>query len=141
MAGVAELGIKICSVIGFRPSELPDDLLAAAMTLIDPVVRGIGIRLYGELPDAVLAERFRVLVHLVTNPWADVPERGDADRRPARPETGRSRRCCCAPSSRSWRPRAAEDVHRDLVRLLRTDLAGTLPLVEPGQVFRLLRSP
>ncbi|MEQ1568767.1 MAG: WGR domain-containing protein, partial [Myxococcota bacterium] len=71
-AGVAELGAKI--LLGHRApaTELPDDLLAAAMTSPHVAVRGIGIRRYGELPDSVLAERFRVLVHLVVNPNADV---------------------------------------------------------------------
>lgn len=141
VAGVAELGIKILLGHRIRPSELPDDLLAAAMTSIHPVVRGIGIRLYGELSDAVLAERFRVLVHLVTNPWPDV--RTAVTPIVVRLASGNRgfAKVLLGALVPALATEGAEGMHRDVVRLLRTDLAGVLPLVEPSQVFRLLRSP
>lgn len=71
-AGAAELGARILLVHAVRAPELPDDLLAAAMTSPHPAVRGIGVRLYGELPDSVLAERLRVLLALVTSALPDV---------------------------------------------------------------------
>ena len=70
--GVAELGAKVLLGHRTRPAELPDDLLADIMTSPFAVVRGIGVRLYGELPDAVLSERYMVLVHLCANRHADV---------------------------------------------------------------------
>jgi predicted DNA-binding WGR domain protein len=139
-AGVAELGAKILLGHQIRPADLPDDLLAAAMTSAHPLVRGIGIRLYGELPDVVLAERFRVLVHLVTSPFADV-------RMAVAPIVVR-----LATANRAFAKvlmsalvpiltaEGPEGMHRDVVRLLRTELAPILPVIEPALVFRLLRA-
>jgi hypothetical protein len=138
--GVAELGARILLTHRIRPAELPDDVLAAAMTSTSAAVRGIGIRLYGELPDAVLADRFRVLVHLVINPHPDV-------RVAVRPIVVR-----LAATNQGFArvllgalvPLLAADgpegMHRDVVRLLRTDLASALSTIPPAQVFRLLRA-
>ena len=138
--GPAELGARILLTHTIRPADLPDDVLAAAMTSIYPVVRGMGIRLYGELPDAVLAERFRVLVHLVTNEHADVRTavapivvRLAANN----PSFGGVLMGALVPLLCGS---GAEGMHRDVVRLLRTDLAPVLPKVTAAQVFRLLRA-
>ncbi|MEZ4238225.1 MAG: hypothetical protein R3F59_19160 [Myxococcota bacterium] len=138
--GVAELGARILLVHAVPAAELPDELLAAAMTSPFAAVRGIGVRLYGQLPDAVLAERFRVLVHLATHAESDV-------RIGARPIIARLTRSnpgfarvllaalipvLCAPGP--------EGMHRDVLRLLRTDLADALTGIPPALVFRLLRA-
>jgi hypothetical protein len=139
-AGVSELGAKILLGHAVRPADLPDDLLAAAMTSVHPAVRGIGIRLYGELPDAVLAERFRVLVHLVTNPHADVRYAVApivVRLAGSNPAFAKVLLQALVPLLTGEGP---EGMHRDVVRLLRTELASVLPLVEPGLVFRLLRA-
>lgn len=147
--GVSELGARILLGHRVRPAELPDDLLAAAMTSVHPAVRGIGIRLYGELPDAVLAERFRVLVHLVTNPHADVraavwPIVARLTRSPAftRPLLSVLVPILAAegPNGLAASQGSAGGMHADVVRLLRTELRHVLPYVDAGQVFRLLRA-
>lgn len=141
--GVAELGARILVLHRVRPAELPDELLAAALTSVHPVVRGLGIRLYGELPDAVLAERFRVLVHLVTSAHADVRAAvvpivvrlAGANRAFAKVLLG-----ALIPMLTASQGDDGAAMQRDVIRLLRTDLAAALPLVDPAQVFRLLRA-
>ncbi|MEQ1505925.1 MAG: hypothetical protein ABMB14_27060, partial [Myxococcota bacterium] len=145
--GTAELGAKILLGHRVRPAELPDDLLAAAMTSAFPVVRGIAIRLYGELPDAVLAERFRVLVHLVTNPHPDVRHAVTpivVRLAATNPMFAKVLLAGLIPALTGGGPGGDDDlddtIHRDVVRLLRVELASSLPLVEPAVVFRLLRA-
>lgn len=140
-AGVAELGAKILLGHDTRPPELPDELLAAVMTSPHTVVRGIGIRLYGELPDAVLAERFRVLCDLVTNRHADVR----AAVRPivarlagANPSFARTVVAAVLPAICADGP---EGMHADVVRLLRRELASALPALGTDAILKLLRSP
>ncbi len=137
-AGVAELGARILLVHRVRPPELPDEVLSAAMTSPHPVVRGIGIRLYGELPDATLAERFRVLLHLWTSSEADV-------RASAAPIV--TRLCRSAPFARALfgalvpilAAEGAEGMPADVVRALRA-MPEVGALATQAQIFRLLRA-
>lgn len=139
-AGAAELGAKILLGHAIRPRDLPDDLLAALISSPHAVARGIGIRLYGELPDAVLAERFRVLMALVTHALPDVR----LAVRPivARLATGNAgfARVLLAALIPVMAAGGPVGFHDDLVNLLRTDLASIQPRIEPAQVFRLLRA-
>jgi predicted DNA-binding WGR domain protein len=139
-AGVSELGAKALLGHSVRPAQLPDDLLAALMVSPHTVTRGIGIRLYGELDDAVLAERFRVLVAMATNGLPDV-------RLAVRPIVGRltTRNSAFArvflgtviPILCAEGP---EGMHADVVSLFRTEMAAVLPRIEARQVFLLLRA-
>lgn len=139
-AGAAELGARILLVHERRAPDLPDDLLAAAMTSPHVAVRGIGVRLYGELPDAVLAERFRVLLALAANALADVR----AAARPllgrlvgAHPGFGRTFFRALLPVLERDGP---EGLHADLVSLLRAELAPVAALVGAPEVLRLLKA-
>lgn len=136
--GVAELGAKVLLGHDVRPSELPDDLLADTMTSPFAVVRGIGIRLYGELPDSVLSERYMVLVHLCSNRHPDV-------RSAARPIVQRlsanetfARQLMSSLFELLKKP-LDEGVPEDLVKLVRDHLPGRLATTD--QVLDLVNAP
>ena len=138
--GVAELGAKILLGHDVRAPDLPDELLAAVMTSQFPVVRGIGIRMYGELPDAVLAERFRVLCDLITNRHADV-------RQAVRPLVVRLAsnnagfaRVVVAAIVPALLGQGPEGMHADVISLLRTDLAAAVAKLPSDTIVSLLRA-
>jgi predicted DNA-binding WGR domain protein len=144
-AGAAELGARLLLTHAVRPPDLPDDLLAAAMTSPHAAVRGIGIRLYGELSDATLAERFRVLLALVASPLSDVRAAGcPIAARLARSNAsfGRTFLRALLPTLVREAPAAGVtgDLHRDLVSFLRADLASFGPAFDAAAVFQLLRA-
>lgn len=138
--GVAELGAKILLGHDTRPVALPDELLAAVMTSPFPVVRGIGIRLYGELPEAVLAERFRVLCDLLTNHHPDV-------RHAARPLITRLAggnpafaRIVIQALIPAICVAGPEGMHADVVALLRGELAAFTSSLSTDAIVSLLRA-
>ena len=73
-ADVAELGAKVLLGHERRAPELPDELLALLLRSPVPMVRRIGVMLYGELSDDVLIERFLFLRNLVTSRHAELRE-------------------------------------------------------------------
>lgn len=140
--GVQEVGARLLLASGIPAEELPDAVIAGLLRSGFPGVRTIGLQLFGRLPDAVLLDRFAVLVHLVANPHADV-------RRAVRPIIAR-----LAPVHASFAvslfgslvpilraEEAYEGLHDDLLALVRRDLAVALEGVSADAIFGLLQSP
>ena len=140
--GVAELGVRILVAHDIRPADLPDALLAQAMTSPHPGVRPLGVRLFGELSDAILIDRYAVLLHLITSEHTDV-------RAAARPIVARlvAGHAVFANSIFAGildvlsRPEGAEGVHQSLVVLLRETLGAHLGAADARAVLQLLLSP
>ena len=138
--GVAELGAKVLLGHDTRPIDLTDELLVAAMTSGFAVVRGIGIRLYGELPDDVLAQRFRVLCDLIVNRHADV-------RAAARPLVARLAsqnpgfaRVVAEALVPALCIAGPEGMHDDVVKLFRQELQEGAARLPVEMVLRMLRA-
>ena len=139
--GAAELGAKVLLQHDVRPVDLPDTLLADVMTSPFAVVRGIGVRLFGELPDAVIAQRMAVVVHLCTSEHADL-------RSVVRPIVRRMAAAQPAFAAAVLRallpvltqPSDDEGLHRDLATLVRDDLAPAHGALTTEQILALTRA-
>lgn len=135
------LGADILMAHSVRPAELPDDLLAAVMTAPHASVRGVGIRLFGELPDHVLMTRFMVLSSLCTSTLADV-------RTAVRPVIQRLAEQ--HPDFGVWftselittlcEEESAAEMHADLAHLLRHELGRSLHAIDSQTVWHLLQA-
>lgn len=139
--GVQHLGATLLLGHDIRPADLPPDLLATAMLSAHPSVRAVGVRLFGELPDATLMEREAVLVDLCANPHDEV-------RQAVRPIVGR----LCRRDPRFAQslllsllellvvPEAQEGMHAELVALIRAELQGSLHGLELAPIWTLLHT-
>ncbi|MCO4744929.1 MAG: hypothetical protein KC912_09070 [Proteobacteria bacterium] len=139
---VQEVGARLLLDHETPAEKLPDAIIAGLMRSGYAPIRTIGLNLFGRLPDAVLLERYSVIVHLCANPHADV-------RSAVRPIIGR-----LAPAHPSFAAslfdsllsvltadEAFEGLHTDLVRLTREQLASALSRATTAQVWKLLQSP
>lgn len=142
LAGVQTLGANVLLNHDKRPEEVPEDLIVAlAVGSKHAAVRSLGIRLFGELPDHVLAQRVTLLLAFLTS--------GLADQRDAvRPLVQRiaSRDSDFAASivppllAALLAKEAHEGLHSYLLRLLKVDLESVLGGVGKDLVMRLLRA-
>lgn len=137
--GVQRLG-SVLLMRHERPAEgFPEPLLAAWITAADPIVRAGGVRVFGQLPDAVLLGRFSVLLALAAAPAGEVR---DAAKGPI------ARLAACNPDFANSMlhavlrvlclPEEAVGVHGDLRRLAETALAQALSALDDQAVLRLL---
>ncbi|MBV9924755.1 MAG: hypothetical protein JOZ96_06900 [Acidobacteria bacterium] len=127
LAEVQELGGNILLLHEVRPSELPGEIILSLINSPHEALRGIGVRLLGELPDESLLEREELLAALARHPLADL-------RNAVRPVIGRlSRRDAAADFTRRLAqkllatllaPEAVGGVHRGVAQLLEEDLKG-----------------
>lgn len=69
---VQELGANILLLHDVRPGELPEELIIALINSPFESLRGIGVRLLGELPAESLRRRENLLLALATHSLADV---------------------------------------------------------------------
>ncbi|MEZ4427762.1 MAG: hypothetical protein R3A51_08765 [Nannocystaceae bacterium] len=124
-----------------RPRDLPEDLLAAVMNARYDSVRGVGVRLFGELPDHTLMGRKALVVALVTSPLADVRE---AIRPVIQRLVGAYREFAGELASlllvELLRTERVEGLHSYLLRLLKSELLPSLSHIGKDVVLRLLRA-
>jgi predicted DNA-binding WGR domain protein len=145
LAEVQELGGNILLSHEVRPSELPGEIIISLINSPHEPLRGIGVRLLGELPDESLLEREELLAALARHPLADL-------RNAARPVIGRlSRQEAAAAFVRRLAqrllavllaPETSEGVHRSVAQLLQEDLKGAWAgEVEKELALRLALAP
>lgn len=142
LAGVQTLAANILLGHDTRPEDLPEDLIAAlAVGSNHAAVRSLGIRLFGELPDAALAARQTLILAFLTSPQAD-------QRDAIRPVVQRLASRDAAFAAAIVPPLLAaligkesvEGLHGFLLRLLKADLEAALGGVDKDLVLRLLRA-
>ena len=145
LAEVQELGGNILLSHEVRPSELPGEIIISLINSPHEPLRGIGIRLLGELPDESLLEREELLAALARHPLADL-------RNAVRPVIRRlsQKNTAAAFTHRLAQrllatllaPESSEGVHLDVARLLQEDLKGAwADEVEKDLVLRLSLAP
>ncbi|HZB45611.1 MAG TPA: HEAT repeat domain-containing protein, partial [Pyrinomonadaceae bacterium] len=144
LAEVQELGGNILLAHEVRPGELPEEIIISLIDSPHEPLRGIGVRLLGELPDESLLEREGLLVALARHPLADL-------RNAVRPvirrlshnaaAAGFTRRLAQLLVAALLAPEAIEGVHRSIAQLLREDLdSAWADDVDKELVLRLARA-
>jgi hypothetical protein len=141
LPAVQELGAELLLRHDSRSGLIPADLILAVLHASHANVRALGMRLLGELPEAVLATMDQLLVRLCTDGNADV-------RSSSRPLVQRV--AGGSPAARDkiiaglieslLRRRLAEDVPSHVLRVLVDDLAGGHARVDRDTILRLLAS-
>lgn len=142
LAGVQTLAANILLNHDTRPEDLPEDLIAAlAVGSKHAAVRSLGIRLFGELPDALLVTRQTLILAFLTSAFAD---QRDAIRPVVQRLARRDREFAAGVIppllAALIGKETAEGLHSFLLRLLKTDLEEALGTVEKDLVIRLLRA-
>jgi predicted DNA-binding WGR domain protein len=127
LAQVQELGGNILLSHEVRPSELPEEIIISLINSPHEPLRGIGVRLLGELPDESLLRREELLVALARHPLADLrnavrPVVRRLSHKAAAGFTGRLAELLLATL---LVPEASEGVHSGVAQLLQEDLNST----------------
>ncbi len=141
LPGVQELGAELLLRHDSRSGLIPADLILAVLHSPHDNVRAVGMRLVGELPEAVLATMDQLLLRLCTDANADL-------RNASRPLVGRV--AASYPAARDkiiagliealLRRKLAEDVPSHVLRILIDDLAEGHGTVDKETILRLLAS-
>lgn len=122
---VQELGGNILLLHEVRPSELPEEIIISLINSPYESLRGIGVRLLGELSEESLLSRENLLVALSEHALADLrnairPVIRRLSRSPAGP--GFSRRLAQRLLVTLLKPEAHAGVHSSVVQLLQKDI-------------------
>jgi hypothetical protein len=119
----------------------PEDVVRALLGAGDPLVREVGVRIVGQLPDTVLKGSFEVLVALSRSEYPDVRDAiRPVVRRLALGDRGFATRIAALFVEALLVPGAAEGVPSHTCRLLREDFRDYLDAIPAQTVFRLLDS-
>jgi predicted DNA-binding WGR domain protein len=142
---VQELGGNILLLHEVRPSELPEEIIISLINSPHETVRGIGVRLLGELSDEALLRRENLLVALSEHALADL-------RNAIRPIVRRLSRSTDDPDfarrlarrlvGTLLKPEAQEGVHRSVVQLLQDEIGtGWVDEIDKGLALQLSHAP
>jgi hypothetical protein len=141
LAAVQELGAELLLRHDSRSGLIPADLILAVLHSPHENVRAIGMRLFGELPEAALATMDPLLIRLCSDANADV-------RNASRPLVKRV--AAGYPATRDklvagliealLRRKLAENVPSHVLRVIVDDLAAGHPHVDKETILRLLAS-
>jgi len=141
LAAVQGFAAEVLLAHTLRPEELPEALIAAlAVESPFPAVRGLGVRLFGALPDEALMQRVNLLLAFATSALADqrAAIRPVLQRLASQPRFGE---LIVPPLLVTLLTKEEhEGVHSSVLALLKTDLAAALGGVPKDAVLRLLRS-
>ena len=141
LAGVQGFAGRVLLDHAVAPEALPEGLIIAlAVESKHAEVRGIGVRLFGALPDAALLQRVTLLLAFATSSLADhrAAIRPVLQRLAAYPSFGAE---IVPPLLATLITKEThEGVHSFVLALLKTDLAAALGDVQKEAVLRLLRA-
>lgn len=139
MPEIQELGARILLNHDTTAVDLPPELIESLLASAYESVRGIGVRLFGQLPDETLLQRYELLLAMATH---ELPDMRHAIR-PVIKRLGMEHPEFTAQLATELinvllRKERHEGVHRDVVRLLREDLPGWMTSITRETAMRLL---
>lgn len=141
-AAVQRLGVALLDAHDTRPEALPPELLATPMVSAHADVRAAGVRLFGKLPDRILATRVAVLADLCINPHQEVRDAvGPIVGRLARFDADFARALTLALVDALAQPEPQEGLHAQTVALIRAQLAPALSGLSLEPIWKLLHAP
>ncbi len=138
---IQEFGTRILLNHEIPAADLPPGLIDSLIASPHESVRGIGIRIFGQLPDPTLLSQSSLLVTMLTHELADI-------RNAIRPTVRRlsadypdfAARLATATIDILMTPEAKEGIHAAIVRLLKEDLPGWMTGVTKDTALRLLKA-
>ncbi|MFB2974326.1 WGR domain-containing protein [Aerosakkonema sp. BLCC-F183] len=138
---IQEFGARILLNHEIAAADLPPGLIDSLMNSPYESVRGVGIRIFGQLPDPTLLNQYSLLVTMLTHELADI-------RNAIRPVVRRlsadypdfAARLATATIDMLMGSEAKEEVRVAIVRLLKEDLPGWMTGVTKDTALRLLKA-
>jgi hypothetical protein len=143
LAEVQELGGNILLLHEVRPAELPEEIIISLINSPHEPLRGIGMRLLGELPDEALVERENLLVALSEHQLDDLRNAiRPVIRRLASADTEFALRLARRFLETLLRPDAHGGIHRSVAQLLQDELGeGWVREADHELALRLAQAP
>ena len=141
MPEIQELGARILLNHETPAADLPPELIESLIASPHEAVRGIGVRIFGQLPDETLLQSYELFLAMATH---DLPDMRQA----IRPVIRRlgiehqefSSQLATELINILLRKERHEGVHSDILRLLREDLPGWMFGIAKDTAMRLLRA-
>ena len=138
---VQELGARILLNHETPAAELPAGLIDSLLNSAYEIIRGIGVRLFGQLPDSTISQQYDLLLSMATHELADM-------RNAIRPVI---RRLASGNStfvsqllpeliSILLKKEPHEGIHNSLVNLLKTDIPGWMAEINRETAMKLLQA-
>jgi hypothetical protein len=141
LPGVQELGAELLLRHDSRTGVIPADIILAVLHSPHENVRAVGMRLLGELPDAVLATMDQLLLRLTCDGNADIRNASRTlVQRVANGFPAARDIVLAGLSDALLRRRLAEDVPSHVLRVITEDLSASHSKVDKDTILRLLAS-
>ncbi|MEG3841190.1 WGR domain-containing protein [Microcoleus sp. herbarium14] len=142
IAEIQELGARILLNHEISAANLPPELIESLIDSPYEQIRGIGIRLFGQLSDAILTGDKRILlVGMAVNALADIRNAiGPVIHRLAAANPEFSAQLAADFINVLMLPERHEGVHSYLINLLREDLPGWMPSMNRDTAWLLLKT-
>lgn len=141
MPEIQELGARILLNHETRAVDLPPDLIESLLASPYELVRGIGVRIFGQLPDEKLMSDRILIVAMAINAVADIRNAiRPVIRRLATNQPNFSAELAADFIEVLITPERHEGVHKDLLDLLREDIPGWMSNISKERAMQLLRA-
>ncbi|MBD2540947.1 WGR domain-containing protein [Coleofasciculus sp. FACHB-SPT36] len=141
MQEIQELGARILLNHDIRAVDLPPDLIELLLASPYESVRGIGVRIFGQLPDERLLSDRILIVSMAINAVADIRNAiRPVIRRLATNQLNFSAELAADLIDILITPERHEGVHKYLLGLLREDIPGWMSNISKERAMQLLRA-
>ncbi|MBD1835303.1 hypothetical protein H6F61_22115 [Cyanobacteria bacterium FACHB-472] len=141
MPEIQELGARILLNHDIRAVDLPPDLIELLLSSPYESVRGIGVRIFGQLPDERLLSDRILIVSMAINAVADIRNAiRPVIRRLATNQLNFSAELAADLIDVLITPERHEGIHKYLLGLLREDIPGWMSNISKERAMQLLRA-
>ena len=141
MPEIQELGARILLNHETTAADLPSELIESLLASPYESVRGIGVRIFGQLPDETLLQRYELLLAIATHELADMRHAiRPVIRRLAMEHPEFTTQLATELINILLTKERYEGVHSDVMRLMREDLPGWMTGITRETAMRLLRA-
>lgn len=141
MPEVQALGALILLNHQVAAADLPPDLIESLLASPYDSVRGIGVRIFGQLPDETLRSDRILIIAMAVNSSPDIRNGiRPIIKRLAADRTEFSIELAIDLIDLLSEPERYEGVHKDLVRLLKEDLPGWIYAIDKEKIMSLIRA-
>ena len=141
MPEIQELGARILLNHDTTAADLPSELIESLLASPYESVRGIGVRIFGQLPDETLLQRYELLLAIATHKLSDMRHAiRPVIRRLAMEHPEFTTQLATELINILLTKERYEGVHSDVIRLMREDLPGWMTGITRETAMRLLRA-